>query len=91
MKREDLMSKYPHFYEVGNDYVIAIVDGEKQEFTINDVYLGVCGNPLSGFASFGPVGGDHRPIRSIYEAVKDYFVNEFPHYFEKQEQEYEED
>ena len=84
MKRDDLKEKYPCFIECGDDYVVVNVDGDAEVFTIEDVRnYGHMG--MSGLASFGNVMGDHRMISHIYSDIRDYFVNEFPEYFHRED------
>jgi len=55
-----------HIKAVDIDTVIAIVDGEDTIFYRTDQYAG---HPLSGYATFGAVGGDHRMIKGIADDI----------------------
>lgn len=53
---------FSHIRVIDKDTVTCIVDGDREVFRRDDVYSG---HPLSGWANYGPVGGDHRMIEAI--------------------------
>jgi hypothetical protein len=61
---------HPQFEWVDNDHVAAIVDGEREVFSRDDVFSA---EPGSGLAYFGPVRGDWRMIQTIEEDVSSAF------------------
>lgn len=58
---------YKHIKVIDKNHVQTNIDGEQTIFSISDRYGG---HPLSGWANFGPVGGDHRMIRAIAEDIE---------------------
>lgn len=56
-----------HIQVIDKDNVSTFVDGEKTTFSRSDRYSG---HPLSGFAYFGNVSGDHRMIQDIAENIR---------------------
>lgn len=59
-----------HIIAIDKDTVKCMVDDEWQVFTRFDAYSG---HPLSGYAYYGPVSGDHRMIRQIAEDMETVF------------------
>ena len=55
---------------IDKDTVQCLVDGELEVFKRDDVYSG---HPLSGWANYGPVGGDHRMISAIADDMEEVF------------------
>lgn len=62
---------FPHMTVVDKDHVEVLVDGDWEVFNRHDQMSGM---PMSGWADFGPVGGDHRMIRQIAEDVQEAFA-----------------
>lgn len=56
---------------VDKDTIRAIIDGDWEVFNRADQYSG---HPLSGFATYGSVSGDHRMISHIYNEMQELFA-----------------
>ena len=56
-----------HIKVIDKNHVSTIVDGEEEIFSRSDTYGGSMG---SGWATFGPVGGDWRMIETIAEDIQ---------------------
>lgn len=61
---------YSHIFVIDKDNVKCVVDDEWETFNRNDRYSG---HPMSGYANFGSVGGDHRMIAAIAENIAKVF------------------
>lgn len=55
---------------IDEDNITTIVDDDEVTFNRHDGYGG---RPLSGWATYGMVGGDHRMIRAIYDDMQTAF------------------
>lgn len=61
---------YPHVTVIDIDKVKCVVDDEMEVFHRTDVYSG---HPMSGYANYGCIGGDHRMISAIAEDMETVF------------------